>query len=409
MAVADKNQVKGWGKGKRRKIFFLINALGMAGSEHVVIKLSKVLKKDHDIKIITLSDLTEYDSPPVDRISLTRMKSMAAVFLMIPFLAKRLRRIVDDERPECVISFLEMSNVVNVLATKGSCAKTIISVRAVLSEVYTSGVYGFVFDKLIRKYYPKADLVIPNAKASGEDLVRNYGVPRENIRVSYNPVDIGLITRMAKEKLEPRYERMFKDSRVLITNGRLREQKAHDKLIRIFSEVRKALPGEKLKLVIIGDGSWKSLLGKTVKRLGLEDCVFLIGRHKNPFKFVARSELFVFSSYFEGFPNVLVEAMACRVPVLSTDCPSGPREILAPGTPISKKAKDMELAKYGVLVPVMKRESSDTVNPEERVFIDATVTLLKDKGLLRKYSFKGFERVNAFRSERIALDLLRKI
>jgi glycosyltransferase involved in cell wall biosynthesis len=126
---------------------------------------------------------------------------------------------------------------------------------------------------------------------------------------------------------------------VLINVGRLAPQKDHETLLRAFALVRAGRPG--LRLAVVGGGSENALarLQALAGELGVAQAVAFLGYQPNPLRYVARAQLFVLSSRFEGFPNVLLEALACGTPVVSTDCPSGPREILDEGA-------------YGELVPV---------------------------------------------------------
>jgi glycosyltransferase involved in cell wall biosynthesis len=394
----------------RKKIFFLINSLGMGGGERVLIELADSIRKTHDVKIITLSDVVEYHGKngklPAEHVSLSRLKSAYFVFLMLPWLAGKLKCLVEQEKPDVVVSFLDMSNIVNVMGVKGTSAKAVISVRITLAEMYRDGLYGKVFRTLIRKYYPKADLVIPNSKRSAEDLVRNFGVKRGKIRVLYNAVDVDAIQKMAKEKLEPEFAKIFSGSKVLVNVGRLSSQKAQDQLIHVFADVKAQVPNA--RLIILGKGELKGRLQKLIRKLGLEKDVLLLGTLDNPFKLVSRSDLFVFSSRFEGFPNALVEAMACGVPVVSTDCLSGPREILAPKTSMMKNASDAEYTQFGVLVPTLGR-GKHSAEKTEKIFSETIVNMLGDRRLLEKYSRAGLERVMSFESKKVARDFINMI
>ena len=122
-------------------------------------------------------------------------------------------------------------------------------------------------------------------------------------------------------------------------------------LIRAFSKV--AEKNENINLAILGQGELKEDLEKLVAEYNLQDRVFLLGFQSNPFKYVSKSSVFVLSSLFEGLGNVVLEALACNVPIISTDCKSGPREILAPGTSLDKKIESAETNEYGILIPVM--------------------------------------------------------
>jgi N-acetylgalactosamine-N,N'-diacetylbacillosaminyl-diphospho-undecaprenol 4-alpha-N-acetylgalactosaminyltransferase len=148
----------------------------------------------------------------------------------------------------------------------------------------------------------------------------------------------------------------------------------------------------KASLYIIGDGELKDELENQIKTLGLEEKVFLLGKQQNPYKYISKANCFVFSSNYEGFPNVLLEALACNLPIISTDCQSGPREILAPNTDIKNQLKDdIEIAQYGILVPVNNREKLK----------EAMNLMINDKSLRKRYIDKSKDRVNDFSIEKI--------
>jgi N-acetylgalactosamine-N,N'-diacetylbacillosaminyl-diphospho-undecaprenol 4-alpha-N-acetylgalactosaminyltransferase len=142
-------------------------------------------------------------------------------------------------------------------------------------------------------------------------------------------------------------------------------------------------------LVILGEGELKEELEKLIENLNLEKKVFLLGFQKNPFKFLKNSSIFVLSSVQEGLPMVLIEAMACSLPVIATDCPGGNREILDPD--YNLKVEKMKLGKYGILIPPK--------NPEE--ISKATSLLLKNENLRKEYAKKSLERAKDFSVEKI--------
>ncbi|WP_051173309.1 glycosyltransferase [Thermodesulfobacterium hveragerdense] len=199
----------------------------------------------------------------------------------------------------------------------------------------------------------------------------------------------------------------------LITVGRLTKPKAHWHLLRIFRELKKDFPD--IKLLILGDGELKEYLTKLSEKLGLKTYVwdkshpnegydvYFMGFRQNPFKYISRARLFVFPSLWEGFGNVLVEAMACGVPVVSSDCRSGPREILAPDTDYTFQTKVPEFAKFGVLMPVfeVKFLNTEPLTHEEATWVETIKQLLEDERLRESYSQKAKERALDFHIEKI--------
>ncbi len=188
---------------------------------------------------------------------------------------------------------------------------------------------------LLRISYPLADEIVAVSKGAADDLTVSAGIQREKIRVIYNPVITPELVRKAQEPLDHPWF-MPEEPPVILAVGRITPQKDYSLLIRAFAQVRQSMP---VRLLILGDGEERAAMTELVSQLGLQDCVSMPGFVENPYAFMARAGVFVLSSRWEGLPTVLVEALYCGAPLVSTDCPSGPREILQDGA-------------YGRLVPM---------------------------------------------------------
>ena len=191
---------------------------------------------------------------------------------------------------------------------------------------------------------------------------------------------------------------------MIINVGRLTKQKGQWQ-IRAFKKVKEEITN--IKLIILGTGELEDYLNKLIGELNLEKDVYFLGFQENPFKFISKSRIFVFPSLYEDFPNALVEAMACGIPVISSDCKSGPREILAPETDLRIEAKKVEYSKYGVLIPVCDDKYYDAQLPlttEERILAKSIVELYSSKDLLENYTVEAKERVKDFDKDKIILE-----
>lgn len=179
-----------------------------------------------------------------------------------------------------------------------------------------------------RLLYPGAEAIVAVSRGVAADTAAITGLPLERIRTVANPV---ITARLFSRAAEPSGHPWLtnKTGPVLLAAGRLTRQKDFPTLLRALAEVRKQ---REVSLIILGEGGQRPDLEKLAAGLGLAHCVDLPGFADNPYSFMREADLFVLSSIWEGSPNVLTEALALGRPVVSTDCPSGPREILQHGT-----------------------------------------------------------------------------
>ena len=180
----------------------------------------------------------------------------------------------------------------------------------------------------------RADAIVTNSTGSSEGISRSLPEAADRIRTLHNPVVWPNLVDLAKAPVEHPW---FRDQvPIIVSAGRLVSAKDHATLIRAFAVLARR---REARLIVLGEGVERRNLVKLTHELRIPDRVDLPGFHANPFSFMAKSRLFVLSSTREGMPNVLIQAMACGTPVVSTDCPSGPKEVLEDG-------------KWGPLVPV---------------------------------------------------------
>lgn len=244
----------------------------------------------------------------------------------LPRLVSYLRR----ERPAALLSSKHRANQIAILARALAKVETRLLVKIetnlTASLAKQNGFKRFLFRRQLRLFYPHADGVIGVSQGVTDDLRHLIGNDPERFHTVYNPVLPKDLESRAHEPVEHPW--LGGEVPVVIGAGRLTRQKDFATLLRAFALVLKERPA---RLLLLGDGPEKGRLEGLTAELGISAAVDFYGFVANPFPFIARSNLFVLSSAWEGFGNVLVEAMALGVPVVSTDCPSGPREILHDG------------------------------------------------------------------------------
>lgn len=386
-----------------KKVNFLIGSLANGGAERVISNLSMNLSDDilHNIILYGSNCEIEYEHKS-NLIYLDNEKEKNKILKIYAFFkrVKSMKKIKLSDKELCTISFLEYPNLLNVVTSK--YGKSIVSVRNHMSTKFSGGLSSIFWNFTIKYLYPRADKIIAVSEEIKKDLVTNYGIDENKIQVIYNSYPIKKIEEQSKVDLEEKYKSIF-DKPVVITAGRLCKQKGQWNIIRAFSKVKESV--KDAQLVIMGRGEYEEDLVNLSKKLTLENDIHFIGFQDNPFKFISKSKVFVMSSYHEGFPNSLAEAMCCEVPIISTDCLSGPREILAPMEfDIKKMDYDINENRYGILVPVCnsnKSISSSSLSSEEEMLSDRIIKILCEDSLRNLFATRAKERIKEFNIDNI--------
>ena len=350
--------------GSPRHIAFFQKAMGGGGAERMVAMLASGLAaRGHRVDLVLgqpRGPMLEHVSPSVRVVDLAAHRARLGVpaLLRLPGsireLAPRLllkgrprvlaclRPLVDylrRERPEAMLSTVSFNGLVALWAREISGVPTRVVVREAntLSQHVSGGKHEFrSLPRLIGEWYPKADAVVAVSDGVRDDLERSAKLKAGIAQTIHNGVDIERVEKLGAEPIEHPWLTAHRRTPVILSVGRLKPQKAYPTLLRAFAQLRRR---RTVKLVILGEGKDREKLEALVEELGLGKDVDLPGFASNPYPFMARADLFVLASNWEGFPNVLIEALAAGCSVVSTDCPSGPREVLDGG-------------RYGRLVPI---------------------------------------------------------
>ena len=306
-----------------KTIAIVLPNMGTGGTERVALRLIRsLLDQGHRVDLVLMQKvgaLLAEVPPEVEIVDLKAARIRNVVRPLADYLKGR--------RPDAVQARLWPLTVAAIIARRlaRSEARLVVSDHAVMSRQYAGQPLTLALLRLTtRLFYPLADARLLVARAAADDLARLSGIPRDRFDVVYNPVD----EPPPDVRSSPEVETLWGDAEErLITVGSLKPQKNHALLIRSFARVRQQRVAAKLMLV--GTGPLQPELKRLASELGLDDAVIFAGHSADPWPYYTSADLFVLSSDYEGYPNVLVEAMRCGVPVVSTDCESGPREILA--------------------------------------------------------------------------------
>jgi len=364
----------------KKKLSILIYSLASGGAERVVSILLDELKDKYDITLFLMNETIFYKIPKDIKIFYLEnsypRESGIKKLLKLPFLAWRYKKL---NSAEVSLSFMNRPNYISILAKiLGMKSKVVVSERAMPSLQHKSGLQGFINRTLIKYLYKSADIITANSKGNTHDLQNSFGC--KNVVTINNPFDLEKIETYSREEVDFRDEKF-----TFITVGRVDSGKNHKLLVEAIKDID-------AKLYIVGDGELRSALEEQIRELNLKDKVVLLGRQSNPYKYLAKADCFVFSSLYEGFPNVLIEALACGLPVISGDCQSGPREILAPESDVKIQLKDeVEFAEYGILVPL---------NSVEKLK-EAMNKIMTSEDLRNRYKEKAQQRARGFDVKKI--------
>ena len=376
---------------KNKKIAFLLTSLVAGGEERIASVLAPHIAQKQDLHLVLFNEPIDFDLPSNIRVKILRpvYKSRVKRILTLPIIVWSYYRYCQQANITHSISFDNLPNFVNCLIKRfGWQGKAYLrEVNHVSTRYPDTTLYGQIYRWLIRKLYPYADRLFMNAKRIGKDLQENYGL-KIPMTLSVNPIDMAKIVQQGAIAIATNNIYTF------IHVGAFRPQKNHELLIRAFAEIRD-LP---IQLWLLGKGDLMPEIKQLVIDLDLEEQVTFWDYQSNPFQFMAAADCMVMSSHFEGLPNVFLEGLACGLPIVSTDCPSGPREVLAPNTPIDKRiANELELAEYGILTPI----------GDATKLAEAMELMYRNERYRKGAFFK--QRVAPFRVEKVVAELMEKL
>ncbi len=362
----------------KQKILIVVPSLCIGGQEKIAVETALCLKELYSVKMVTFhSHATEYQKPceVVCLNESSRPGLIGKIFGQFTR-AKKLSAIRKKEAADFVYSFGSTANLTNVLSRGKAKGKTIIAIHG----------FAGVKKSFVNKYvYSHADKVICIAKAMQSKVLKLYPNLKNTV-VLENGYNIAKTSESSKQDAC-----LPKDKFNFICMGRLENVKRYDRVIKAFKAVHELHPNTHLSLV--GDGSLKNELVKLSADCALSDNISFLGYQSNPYAFLSKADTFVLCSKSEGFPNALIESLACSLPIVSLDCMSGPREILSEvydETPV----KGAEQRKYGILVEYAADEEQLI-----SLLANGMCDMLENDTLRENYKHLALSRANNFSTQ----------
>lgn len=311
-----------------KKVAIFVPTLQFGGAERVALNLGGgFLQRGFSVDILVASDAGAFGDLIPAGARLLSLGNKGRVLRALPHLVSYLRR----ESPWCVVPIMDHTNVVTVWARwLARTSTTVLATTHCLPSVearHGSRIREKLVPFAMKSFLRFADGIVAVSSGAANDLAQTAKIGRERITVIHNPV---LTPEFYRKVAEPVSDVHLRDPNRpgIVSVGRLVASKDFPTLIRAFAKVRKEVPS---RLLILGEGEQRPVLEQLIAELNLGDDVLLPGYTPNPYAHMARAKLCVLSSAYEAFGNVLVESLAAGTPVVATDCPTGPREILEDG------------------------------------------------------------------------------
>ncbi|WP_404339917.1 glycosyltransferase [Pseudoalteromonas mariniglutinosa] len=322
----------------KKVVCLVINSLGGGGAERVFARLANMLgRRDNDYKLVVITlDTDIIENPILDSIEHIQLNCAGSLLKSII----NLRKILKSMQPTVVISFLTRANVCSVIAAFRNSFKVIISERVNTSSHFGKGLKGQIKKSFTRFFYEKATVIIAVSEGVKEDLNAFFKLEHKDIIVIGNSYSYTDLLKKASE-----FDVEYPAHSYIVCVGRFYKNKNHSLLIKAMKNT-----DSPKTLVLLGDGPLRAELEELVIELGLEDKVVFKGFVNNPYPYIKNSAGLISASLAEGFPNVIAEALVLGKFVVSSDCQSGPSELL--NECVSLGVKQLSFAKFGVLLPV---------------------------------------------------------
>lgn len=372
-----------------KKTGIVVNSIGFGGNERSAVNIAGAIRDISDVTIIIQEDCGNHYGYQGKVINLDTPCSGTKAGKAVNALRRivRLKKVIRKEQIDTLFIILPVSNPINYL--RFGCRK-IVSCRDCGDLIKRKEKYVSMTER--------SDMIVCNSQYQADMLAKAApGLKQKTIAI-YNILDIDRIRQLKDEPVSREASDFMQGHQCIISAGRFAEAKGLNNLLKSFSLLIRKNNGA--RLILIGDGENRDKVRQLISDLHLEPYILLIGFEENPFRYISRSDVFVLPSFYEGFPNTLVEAMACGTAVAATDCPSGPAEILC-----GSAQTENTVTRYGALIrPFAEKDSSwdaGDIRAEHEAFADMLERLLSDRDLSESLAANAETRINEFTADKI--------
>ncbi len=304
----------------RKKIVFVIHELTVGGAERVIVNImNNIDRNKYEIHLIIFKNIGELKDELKDDIIIHDLQVLSVKKGLF-----KLYKTIKDLNPEILFSGIAHVNLMisMMIPFLPKNIKFIARETNTVSMQLQTEKQAWIYKIMYQLFYNNYQLIIAQSNYMKNDLVQNYSIEENKIKVIYNPVDLKKI----KDKLNGNEISFPKDQCNLIVVGGLRYQKGYDILLQSITKLN-----SKYHLYFIGNGKEKESLIKLISHLNINDRVHFLGFQNNPYQYMAQANIMVLSSRYEGLPNVVLEANICGLPVVAFDCPGGTSEVIENG------------------------------------------------------------------------------
>lgn len=390
METDNKNQ-------RKKRIMLITPMLHQGGFERICVLTARLLNNLYDVYLITFTtkDIF-YDVSGLHLIDLNlgAVEGRAGKIINICKRVRRLKRLKRELRIDISYSFGTTANLVNVLSKD--------------RDITLAGIRGYsaISDNGAGLIFRNADCVVSCTRTMEAKINKAYHT--KNSCTLYNPCDLEEIKELSQrepyEANKSTVDFVNREGMLIVSMGREDDLKGFWHLLKSFAVINKELPAS--RLMIIGDGSYAEYR-ELADNLGISDAVCFTGALKNPFPLLSKADVYALTSQSEGFPNALIEAMACGVPCVSVNCMTGPAEILAEHYENCGNQNIVYEAEYGILTPIFEggKDLAPNITEEEKKYAQVIIGLIKDKAKLQKYREGAVKRAKDFGTDRYVVDL----